>query len=273
MKTMILAMLSTVALVAAAVAQTLTVMPAGELQQKREAMQQALGGWEHTAPNLEAELFTRPRPVVEAAIGRAERAAAALSQARQGFYQALVGKLGEQVAILEQAGGEPDTSSVKANLDHKLRLLGNGDTELAKALEAAGGNDPKNILIHEQIQRQLNSAEQLRKNLAEQGKAAGNIEQNSKPLETARRTLLANYQHLQQVFQGELERTQKEDALWRAYYGGLRELVAQADPASENDTTAADSGNGGKKAAGHKTNKTTAPRRREVKDKDDKDKD
>ena len=225
--------------------QSLAVVPSGELQGYREAMDRAREAWRKSDKNLERDLFRVPQRKALERIDTAAGRARAFKEAEGSYYDALLARLRDAASSLSLAQEPFDGEMVKGSLEQKLRVVGDEERDLKEV--SAGllqANDPKKLAEEAEVEAQLRSLRGLRKNLEEQGSAVDEAAAKAHSLEEARQGLRASYGALLDLLAANAERAKAEGSTWDRYYDSLRQILlsrkadehpGEGKPASEKE--------------------------------------
>jgi hypothetical protein len=206
--------------------QSLAVVPSGEVQSYREAMDRAREAWRRSDKNLERDLFRMPQRKALERIDNAAERACAFKEAEGTYYDAFLARLRDAVSSLSSAQDPFDGEMVKGSLDQELRVVGDAERDLEQA--SAGllqTNDPKRLAEDAEAEAQLRSLRELRKNLEQQGRAVDEAAAKAHSLEETRQGLRASYRALLDLVAANAEQTKAEGSTWARYYDSLREVV------------------------------------------------
>jgi predicted nucleic acid-binding Zn-ribbon protein len=229
MRTLVVFVLTAVSLWTPALTtgQSLVVVPSGELQDYKETMDRAREAWRKSDKNLERDVFRMPQQKALERIDTAAERARAFKEAEGDYYDAFLARLRDAVSSLSSAKDKFDGELFKSRLDQKVRVVGDVERDLEQAsAELLRTNDPKKLVENSELEAQLRSLRDLRKNLEQQGNAVEEVTAKAHSLEEARQGLRASYSALLDLVTANAAEAKAEGSTWAKYYDSLREVVS-----------------------------------------------
>ena len=231
---------------AVTLAQGLTVKPSIDPKEQWDQFEHAAAAWREVSKDLEKEFLRQPPEKALRWINRASEKAAAMVEARDGFYKVLVDQIRSQISLLHP-GQTPQMTDLRRANSQTLAGLAADRKRLAKMKIEENGR-PETTLLNEQTERQLQVVRQLEDTLRAQAAALDGIQETTASLSASKSAALKSLEGTLQLIEKQADLDRGESSLWQDYYDGLKELVKARIPIASST----DPGSSGKETSNMK---------------------